>query len=104
MIQAAAMTLAVTLALTLPARADEDRAVRTKAPVIYPTAARRMGVEGVVQVEATVDADGKVKDVKALSGSAILIPAAEDAVRKWTFEPGNGIVKVRVGVTFSMRQ
>jgi TonB family protein len=104
MLQAAAIALAVALALTSPVRADEDRAVKSKAPVIYPTAARRMGIEGVVQVEATVDAEGKVKEVKALNGSAILIPAAEDAVRKWTFEPGSGVVKVKVGVTFSMRQ
>jgi TonB family protein len=63
-----------------------------------------MKLTGVVKVEATIDAEGKVPDVKTLSGSHTLSPAAEDAVRKWKFMPGPGISTVDVDINFAMAQ
>jgi len=100
LLQAAALVLVVTLAL--PAKAADDRAVRTKVAAIYPEVAKRMRIQGVVYVEATVDAGGKVSAAKAVGGNIILAPAAEDSVRKWTFEPGAGVSKVKVDVSFMM--
>jgi TonB family protein len=94
----AALTLALLMAM--PGRAEDDRAVKVKAPCIYPAVAKRLGIEGVVHVEAVVDAEGKVQSAKAINGNIILAPAAEDAVRKWTFEPGPGTAKVKVEVSF----
>jgi protein TonB len=54
----------------------------------YPPVARRNGVSGVVIVEATVDATGKVTGAKVLSGPAMLHQAAIDAVLKFKYEPG----------------
>jgi TonB family protein len=100
LIQCAALALVVTMAL--PAVAGEERAVKSKVSAIYPTLARRMKIEGVVVVEATVEASGQVSAAKMVSGNLILAPAAEDAVHKWTFEPGPGVTKVIVDVKFTL--
>jgi TonB family protein len=96
--QVAALALAVTLAMHAGA---EDRAVVSRVAPIYPDLARRMNVSGAVKIEATVDAGGKVTNVKAVAGSALLAPAAEDAVRRWRFAPGAGTAKVDVEVNFT---
>jgi TonB family protein len=100
--QAAALVLAVTMAVPIPARADDERATKSRVAPIYPDIARRMKIAGEVDVEATVDAAGNVSDAKTLSGSRLLAPAAEDAVRKWKFESGSGTAKVKVKVNFSL--
>jgi TonB family protein len=100
--QAAALALIVTMAL--PARAADDRAVKSRVAPIYPEIARRMKITGAVKIEATVDADGKVSEAKTVAGNRILAPAAEDAVRKWKFAPGAGTAKVNVEVDFAGAQ
>ena len=55
-----------------------------------------------VKVEATVSADGKVTDVRTVSGNHMLAPAAEDAVRKWKFVQGDGESMVTVDVGFTI--
>lgn len=99
-LQAAAFALPLILAL--PLQAGEDRAVKSRVPPVYPEIAKRMHVSGEVKLEATVDAQGKVKDVKAVSGNRILEGAAEDAVRLWKFAPGNGDATVEVTVNFAL--
>lgn len=92
------------VALTLPARAAEERGVKMRVSPAYPEIARRMRIGGVVQVEATVGADGKVTEAKAVSGNRVLAIAAEDAVRKWKFEPGPGSSKVTVQIDFNLNR
>ena len=50
----------------------------------YPMAARRRGLAGVVELEVSIDAQGRVRDVRvsASSSHAILDEAAADAVRR----------------------
>jgi TonB family protein len=96
--------VALGLVLALPARAADERAVKSKVAPTYPEIAKRMRIGGMVQVEATVDADGKVIDAKAVNGNRVLEPAAEDAVRKWKFEPGPGPSKVTVEINFALNQ
>ena len=98
-----AAALALLLAMALPAGA-EARAVKSKVPPVYPEIAKRMKIEGEVTVAASVDAKGNVTDVKPVSGNHILSLAAEDAVRKWKFEPGPSATTVEVGVNFSLSQ
>jgi protein TonB len=60
------------------------------AAVKYPEEARARGEQGVVQVKALVGKDGKVTDVSvdpAQTASPVLVQAALEAVRQWTFEP-----------------
>jgi protein TonB len=44
-------------------------------------------VQGVVIIEATIGADGKVKEAKVLRGQPLLDQAALDAVKQWVFSP-----------------
>jgi len=99
-----AAVLALLLTLALPARAGDDRAVKSRVPPVYPELAKRMHIAGEVKLEATVDADGKVTDVKEVSGNHMLAIAAEDAVRKWKFEGGSGEATVNVTVNFALSQ
>jgi TonB family protein len=99
MFQAAALTLL--LAMAVPGIAADERAVKSRVQPVYPEIARRLKITGSVAIHATVDADGKVTDVKTLSGNRMLGPAAEDAVRKWRFAPGSGETTVDVSVNFA---
>jgi TonB family protein len=96
--------LALLLALALPARASDERAVKQRVPPVYPELAKRMKITGEVTVQATVDPDGKVTDAKAINGSKTLSLAAEDAVRKWKFVPAPDVSHVDVSVKFEMAQ
>ena len=101
-LQAAAFALVMSLAL--PAGGSESRAVKSRVAPVYPEIAKRMKITGEVKLEVIVDAEGKVKDVRAVSGNHMLEIAAEDAVRKWKFEPGSGDTTVVVGVNFELSQ
>ncbi len=55
---------------------------------IYPEAARRARIQGVVVLECTIGKAGKVTRVIVLRGLPLgLTESAESAVRKWTFKP-----------------
>jgi TonB family protein len=97
-----AAILALAAGLALPARAGGDRAVKSRVAPVYPEIAKRLKISGVVKLEALVDAQGKVKSVKAVSGNHMLGAAAEDAVRQWKFEPGDADSVVVVAVNFTM--
>jgi TonB family protein len=102
LLQIAAMALLFTL--PLPSFASEDRAVKSRVAPVYPEIAKRMKISGEVKLDVTIGADGKVKDAKAVSGNHMLGTAAEDAVRKWTFESGTGDATTVVVVNFTLSQ
>jgi len=56
----------------------------------YPLKARLWHIEGVVQVELTIDRNGNVQKVRRLNGNSILLQAAEQAVRQWRYTPSTG--------------
>ena len=56
-----------------------------RASIQYPDAARAKRVQGVVTVEATIDASGNVVDTRVLSGPVELRRAAQQSVLKWHF-------------------
>lgn len=62
--------------------------VKTKdvAPV-YPAVAKSARVGGTVQVELTIDADGKVADARVVKSVPLLDQAALDAVKQWEYTP-----------------
>lgn len=98
-----AALLALVLMPSMPAHA-ESRAVRTRVAPVYPEFAKRMRVTGMVKLSVTVDANGKVTDVKPVSGNQMLSYAAQQAVRQWKFEPGAGTDTVPVDVNFELGQ
>jgi TonB family protein len=81
--------------------ADARKSVKTVPPV-YPAIALKMRVEGTVKLDATIDPDGSVSDVKIVSGHQLLAPAAVDAVKKWKYESGNGKATQTVNVEFAL--
>lgn len=56
---------------------------------IYPESMRDAGVEGIVQLSALIDTEGRVASVRASGSQAHpeLAKAAADAVRQWQFTP-----------------
>ena len=76
------------------------RAVVTRVSPSYPELARRMHVGGTVVLMVTVLPDGAVSKTKVESGHPLLSAAAEDAVKRWRFEPGPDTSDSEVEVNF----
>ena len=53
----------------------------------YPKLARQAGASGVVELEATISVDGKVKNPRVIHGNTMLQKAAIDAVLQWHYQP-----------------
>ncbi len=83
------------------ASAASHRAIVSKVAPVYPELARRMHVSGVVVVQLVVAPDGSVSDAKVESGHALLGTAAQDAVRRWRFEPATETTSMTVDVNFA---
>jgi TonB family protein len=54
---------------------------------VYTDEATRKGVEGIVVLCVTVDGNGRVLDINALSGPSELLQPSIDAAKQWQFEP-----------------
>lgn len=100
-ISAAALAFVVTACLAVPAFAADRKVERRVAPM-YPELAKRMHIEGTVRVQVTVAPDGSVTQAKAVSGNKMLAPAAEDAIKKWRFEPGTAVSTESIAVDFEV--
>jgi TonB family protein len=81
--------------------AETRKSVKTVAPV-YPAIAVKMRVEGTVKLDATIDPDGSVTDVKVVSGHQLLVQAAIEAVKKWKYASGDGKSTQSVSVEFAL--
>lgn len=73
----------------------------------YPTLAKQAKVQGDVLINAIIDEQGNVVELKAVSGHPLLIHAALQAVSKWKYQPTilNGTpvaVELIVTVTFRL--
>jgi TonB family protein len=82
----------------------EQRAVKQRVAPVYPEVAKRLRVTGMVKLEVTVDAGGKVKDVKTISGNHMLSTAAEEAVSKWKFAAGPSESIEDLDINFELNQ
>ena len=83
----------------------EPRKTRHVNPV-YPEAARKARVQGVVILECTISPQGRIASVKTLRGVPLLSEAAIEAVRQWEYEPTrlNGVpVPVILTVTVNFK-
>ena len=83
------------------ARAEDElhRKVTSQIQPAYPALARKMNLGGAVKLLVVVAPDGRVKSVKPMGGHPLLINAAEDAIRKWKYEPATqestGVIEFR---------
>jgi TonB family protein len=64
-----------------------DRLLIRKVDPVYPEAARRVNLQGVVILDAVVAADGSVVNLHPVSGNDTLVASAMDAARWWRFRP-----------------
>jgi TonB family protein len=105
-----------TSAGTLPTNAAESERLSTGAApelrqtvdATYPLLGQHSSVQGSVVLQAVVGVDGRIEDLRVLSGPAILTAAAQQAVRQWRFKPylqnGQPVeTKARITVNFSIR-
>jgi protein TonB len=72
----------------------------------YPRIARRRGYQGTVVIEALVNREGKVEDLRLShsSGYRVLDRAAMKSVKNWLFEPGRrGDEEVEMWVKIPVR-
>lgn len=53
----------------------------------YPPLARERHLEGAVILKAVIGRDGVVRDLKGVSGPAVLVQSAISAVRQWRYRP-----------------
>jgi protein TonB len=53
----------------------------------YPTLAHQMHVSGTVRLLGIIAKDGRVRDLRVLSGHPLLWPAALEAVSQWIYSP-----------------
>ncbi len=53
----------------------------------YPQIAVSTRSQGTVRIEAIIAADGKIRNLRVLSGPPLLIHAAMDAVQQWKYQP-----------------
>ncbi len=58
-----------------------------KVQPVYPAEARRLHLAGSVVIDAVVNVEGQVDDLKVVSGHPLLSAAAMDAVHKWRYSP-----------------
>jgi TonB family protein len=54
---------------------------------VYPAAAKAARIQGVVNLEAWIDEQGRVTEVRVVDGPEPLRQAAVDAVRQWVYRP-----------------
>jgi TonB family protein len=76
---------------------------------VYPPLAKMARQQGSVKFQATIGKDGSVEDVLPISGPPLLVQAAMDAVKKWTYKPMvlNGApveVVTTIDVNFSLSE
>ncbi|HEV2732653.1 MAG TPA: energy transducer TonB, partial [Terriglobales bacterium] len=74
---------------------------------VFPVLARQAKIAGAVVIDAVIDTQGNVVEMKTVSGPQILALAAMEALRQWKYEPtilGGEAIPVRLLVTITFEQ
>jgi protein TonB len=72
----------------LPVGGDVKQAkLISSVPPMYPALAKNQHISGNVQVDALIDANGRVTTMKVVSGPTLLQQAAMDALKQWKYQP-----------------
>jgi hypothetical protein len=79
-------SVAVTRRISFSPGVAGGKILSTVAPE-FPEEARITREQGPVVLQTIIGTNGKVLDVKAIAGPQLLRSSAENAVRRWTFEP-----------------
>ena len=82
-------------------RVKAPRLISSPSPV-YPVLARQAKISGDVVIDAVIDTQGNVVEMRTVSGNPLLALAAMEALRNWKYEPtilGGEAIPVRLLVT-----
>jgi TonB family protein len=69
-------------------------------PLVYPLDLKEQGIEGAVELEVKIEADGSVSDVRVLNGHAGLAEAAAAWAREARYEPFKAATLSHMRVVF----
>jgi len=53
----------------------------------YPPLARQARVQGDVIIDSMIDTEGRVTQMKVVSGSSLLVQSAIQALEQWRYQP-----------------
>lgn len=53
----------------------------------YPPLARQARIRGMVRFTAIIGVDGRIQNLTLVSGHPLLVPAAQEAVKQWVYQP-----------------
>ena len=84
------MDSALSVQANLPVMASQGvsgGSLERKVQPIYPAQARSKGLQGPVVLQIVIDEVGEVRNLRTVSGDAVLARAAIDAVRQWRYQP-----------------
>lgn len=100
------LVLLLGIALAAPSALGQEgaRKVKSKVDPTYPALAKQMHITGTVKVEIVITPAGTVKSTKVLGGHPLLASAAEEAVKKWKFEPGSGETTEVIPFNFTLNE
>src|SRR2546428_234034 len=76
-----ALVLTAQVRITVGGNVQASKIVSRVAPV-YPDLARQARIQGIVRLEAIISIDGRVTDLKVISGHPLMVQAALDAVQQ----------------------
>jgi protein TonB len=54
---------------------------------VYPALAKMARIQGIVRLDAVINKDGTVQDLRVISGHPLLVKAALEAVQRWRYQP-----------------
>jgi protein TonB len=54
---------------------------------VYPPLARQIHREGQVELHAIISTDGTIQSLQVVSGDALFLRSAQDAVSQWRYRP-----------------
>jgi protein TonB len=87
---------------------QQARLVKQPKP-IYPPLAKQARIQGTVRFTAIIGTDGTIRNLQLVSGHPLLVPAAQEAVKQWVYQPtllnGEPVeVITQIDVNFTLSQ
>ena len=73
----------------LRAQQEVTRKAKREVQPDVPVLARQLNLSGTVKVAIVVSSEGTVKNAHATGGHPLLVHPAEEAAKKWQFEPAS---------------
>jgi TonB family protein len=94
-----ALICLIALIITISFAQQARKPISSPAPE-FPDIAKKMKLTGVVKIEVLIGADGEIKASNVVGGHPILADAAQKALKKWKYAPGNSETKALLEFKF----